>query len=495
MAIEYTDNLPQLTYTAQQVQQNEAEAARLSGTTLSDLMQRAGHAVFRYIVDHYNSAERIVVLAGKGNNAGDGYVIAQKCVEAGYDVCVYPVFPPSLLSGDAKSAFQAYRGNISDNLGAVLQSQPTVVVDAVFGSGFAGQLPEHIQDVFSIINGLRDVAKIAVDLPSGLNATTSQTTQHCFCADVTITFIGLKCGLLTGSAKRVVGKLYVADLKIKHAFEQLVNSTISFLAHDTLLALCPKREIDSYKNNHGHVLLIGGNLGMAGAIRLAAEASLRSGAGLVSVATHPENCQTVLQGRYELMVHGVSGASQLQPLLTRAQVIVIGPGLGTDNWANELLDSAIACGKPLVVDADGLNLLAKRRLPIANAVITPHVGEAKRLLSLFDPQVEIDNRFLAVSLLHQYYQSICVLKGPGTIISDGKRMNINRSGCSGMASAGMGDVLSGIIGSFMAQGLERFDAATLAVYIHGLAAEQAAHQGSKGMLASDLFEHIRSIVK
>ncbi|RXF03458.1 NAD(P)H-hydrate dehydratase [Pseudoalteromonas sp. PS5] len=493
MANEYSDNLPQVAYTSQQVQQYEGQAAKLSGTNLTTLMRRAGHAAFSYVNDTMSSHEKVLVITGKGNNAGDGFIVAQLCWEAGIAVTVLTLFEPKRLAGDAQQAYRQYHGKLVSTYNEIDLSQFTTVVDAVFGTGFRGELPEHVRTCFDCINNL-PIRKVALDVPSGVNATTGEVAPSALMASTTVTFIALKQGLLSGTAKRFVGNLLLAGLGVDKAFNSQVTATSNFLNHETLMATRPQRALDSYKNSHGHVLVIGGNHGMAGAVRLAAEAALRAGAGLVSVATHPDNTAAVLYGRYELMVHAVATAEALLPLLNKASVVVLGPGLGQDLWAQSLFRKVIQTKLPLVLDADGLNLLAKEPVARSNWVLTPHLGEARRLLKNVNAKVDEADRFAVVSNISKQYQATTVLKGPGSLVAQQQSININRSGCAAMASAGMGDVLSGIIGGLLAQGMEAFAATNLAVYIHGLAAEQAADDGAKGMLAGDLFEHIRGIL-
>ena len=494
MAVEYTDNLPQFAYSAQQVQKNEGQAAQMSGTTLSELMQRAGQAAFRFIQDHQAPQSRILILTGKGNNAGDGFVVARLCQQAGFNVTVWALFDPEQLQGDAQKAYQAFKGEVVTNDNALALGDFNLIVDAVFGTGFRGELPANVAACFAKVNPLA-CERLALDVPSGVNATSATVAASSFVASATVTFIALKKGLLTGSAKRCVGRLYHAGLEVSESFKALVEPEVSFLNHTTLMAARPVRALDSYKNSHGHVLLIGGNRGMPGAIRLAAEAALRSGAGLVSVATHPDNVATVIQGRYELMVHGVSNTASLEPLLAKATVVVLGPGLGQDSWSQALFTQVLESDLPMVIDADGLNLLAEHTARKTNWVLTPHLGEAKRLIANTEDAIDEQNRFQLAAAISAQYNAVSVLKGPGSLICQQSRVNINRSGCAAMASAGMGDVLSGIIGSLMAQGMEPFAATNLAVYIHGLAAELAARAGEKGLLAGDLFEHIRGILE
>ncbi|MCF6436030.1 NAD(P)H-hydrate dehydratase [Pseudoalteromonas sp. MMG022] len=489
----YSTNLPQVAYSAQQVKQYEGEAARMSATNLSQLMHRAGQALFSLFDHELVTAQRVLLLAGKGNNAGDAYVLAKLLHHAGREVCVYAVFPPEQLLGDAQQAYLS-AGQSGVN---IVTEQPElqnfcVIVDGVFGTGFKGQLPPLLIELFRDCKNSQ-AKRVSIDIPSGVNGTTSVVAQGTFAADMTMTFIALKQGTLTGSAKACCGQILYASLDVADAFEQLVKPSATLLASHSLLSQLKQRAEDSYKNSCGHVLVIGGNKGMAGAVRLAAEAALRSGAGLVSVATHPDSAASVLQGRYELMVHGIDKADELELLMDKADVMVIGPGLGQNDWAKTVFEKSLSFEGPVVVDADALNMLASSHKHYAHAVLTPHLGEAKRLLA--DAQdVDPLSRFTLATWLATNYKATIVLKGPGSLVADTKRININRSGCSAMASAGMGDVLSGIIGALRAQGMESFAASSLAVYIHGLAAQIAAKEGERGLLASDLFVHIRRLL-
>ncbi|MDK2595992.1 NAD(P)H-hydrate dehydratase [Pseudoalteromonas obscura] len=488
---QYTHNLPQIAYCAQEVKLHEEQAALNSGTTLSELMQRAGHALFELVRN--KAVKNILIFTGKGNNAGDGFMLAKRCLHAQINVTVCALFEPSLLKGDAGEAYQLFcrSGGRVVALRSCIDRDFDAIVDAVFGTGFRGELPDSVKEAFGQFKSSK-AWKLAVDIPSGVNGSTAEVAPDSFDADTTLTFIALKQGMLTGSAASLCGELLLADLGIAQAFEDLSHTNCCYPGGKYLHSLKPKRSPDSYKNQCGHVLLVGGGKGMAGAIRLAAEACLRTGAGLVSVATHPDNQATVLNGRYELMVHGISLPKELDTLLDKADVVVIGPGLGQDAWAKKMY-AAVKNFKGLVVcDADGLNLLAQSHLPWHRAILTPHFGEARRLLG--NTTLNMSKRFEMAEQLSKEYAACIVLKGPGSLIVDGKRININRSGCSAMASAGMGDVLSGIIAGLLAQGLSRYEAATLGVYIHGLAAEQAARDGHLGMLASDLFDHIRGIM-
>ncbi|WP_277750375.1 NAD(P)H-hydrate epimerase [Pseudoalteromonas phenolica] len=360
MEAKYTANLPQYAYLAQQVQAYEAQAAQKMGLSLWQLMQRAGEALFCLFDAEFVDAERILILAGKGNNAGDAYLLAAHLQQTGRQVVVYSVFPPTLLEGNALKAYQhAKLCEVEFSAGWPQQQKFDVIVDGIFGTGFKGDLSAPLISIFNQCEKSTAI-KVSIDVPSGVNANSSEVAIGAFRADVTLTFIALKQGLLTGKATAYCGRLYLAELGVAEAFSELVQPSATYLNQQTHLANNPVRTIDTYKNQCGHVLLIGGGKGMAGAIRLAAEACLRSGAGLVSVATHPDNVAMVLQGRYELMVHGVENNTDLLALMNKADVLVLGPGLGQSSWAEALFDTALQFSGEIVVDADGLNLLAKR---------------------------------------------------------------------------------------------------------------------------------------
>jgi len=248
------------------------------------------------------------------------------------------------------------------------------------------------------------------------------------------------------------------------------------------------------KGNYGHVLVIGGGQGMAGAVHLAGAAALRAGAGLVSVATHAEHVGALNAGRPELMAHGVDGPQALRPLLERADTLALGPGLGQSAWSHALWLTALDARKPLVLDADGLNLLAKEpRRFTAPTVLTPHPGEAARLLGRSVEAVERD-RFAAARELAARFDAVVVLKGAGSLVADPNgRLDVCPWGNPGMASGGMGDLLTGIVAAMLAQGCDAWQAARLGVGLHARAGDLAACEGERGLLASDLLLPLRRL--
>jgi ADP-dependent NAD(P)H-hydrate dehydratase / NAD(P)H-hydrate epimerase len=256
----------------------------------------------------------------------------------------------------------------------------------------------------------------------------------------------------------------------------------------------PARARDAHKGDNGHVLAIGGDHGTAGAIRLCGEAALRTGAGLVSVATRAENLLALNAARAELMAHAVHGPQELQSLLERATVLAVGPGLGQSAWGHALWLTALDSGKPLVLDADGLNLLAREgRQFHTPAVMTPHPGEAARLLASTTAEIQKD-RFAAARSLAKRYGAVVVLKGSGSLIADPDgRLDVCTWGNPGMATGGMGDLLTGVIAALMAQGCNAWQAACMGVGLHARAGDIAARDGERGLLASDLLQPLRTL--
>ncbi len=311
-------------------------------------------------------------------------------------------------------------------------------------------------------------------------------------ADLTVTFIAPKLGLYLGRAAEHVGQVVLAGLDIPAAAFDGIEPAVWQLDANWLRATLPgARARTAHKGDFGHVLVMGGQPGMSGAARLAAEAALRVGAGLVSVATHPQHAATLNIGRPELMCHAIDDAAMLQPRLERATVLALGPGLGQGDWSRTVLAAVWDSELPMIVDADALNLLAQEPQRREHWILTPHPGEAARLLGCSTAEVQAD-RLAAIQAIQSRYGGVVVLKGAGTLIADGSRCRISRAGNPGMAGGGMGDVLSGVIAGLCAQGMSLFDAAAAGVVAHGLAADALAKRdGERGLLAGDLLPELR----
>ena len=493
--IKMQSSLPHSLYRAQQIKDFEGLAAEQMGTTLYGLMKRAGDACYQVFKHHFPEATKVLVLTGRGNNGGDGYIFAAIAKDAGLNVQLCQLGDDKALTGDAAQARNAWRieQGVIDSIENADFDQPDVIVDALLGTGLLGSLRAEYQRLIHKINQT-DKAVLSIDVPSGLNSDSGAIAEVSVKADVTVCLVGLKQGLFTARSAEHCGKIYFAGLGIEEAFQALCQTTVCRITYPDVCHYLKPRSRTSHKGFFGKTLIIGGNKGMPGAARLASEAALRCGSGLVKVLTVPENLLTILAGRPELMGESVD-LEQFdgQVIKEWASVLTIGPGLGQDQWAQILFDYVLASDLPTVVDADALNLLVAKPHWKDNWVLTPHPGEAATLLGCSINEVEMD-RFSAVRNLQRNFGGVVVLKGAGTLICDGKKVYVKNVGNPGMASGGMGDVLSGIIAGLLAQGLDPLQACTLGVSIHGLAADAAAGPNERGLLASDLFPYIRELV-
>ncbi|MFT7005618.1 MAG: hydroxyethylthiazole kinase-like uncharacterized protein yjeF [Colwellia sp.] len=507
-------------YSAKQVLNNESGVAQSQQIALYQLMERAGSAAFETLQKHWPKAKSILVLCGKGNNGGDGFVIARLAHLAKMQVTVLVTCDVTSIKGDALLAYQnmvavGVTDIVTDNVIAqVALFSGDIIVDALFGIGFYGSLATPMQQLVTAINtNAADV--LSVDIPSGLCATTGLVENSlAVIAKMTVTFIVYKQGLLTGQSANFIGELILADLLLGDAFKQQVTCHHYFQKEYPLydgVSFLTKRLNTSHKGTIGQILAVGGGVGMPGAIRLASEAALRSGAALVAVCCHQDNQALVFNGRPELMLAPNEAKKLANSLVvSKAKVLLLGPGLGQTQWSQNLFDLIVApfvegtkledekvAGKQnsnIVIDADGLTLLAKTNYFCSRWVLTPHPKEAATLLGCDTATIEA-NRFDAVKAIAKKYGGICILKGAGTLISDGDTVVINSTGNAGMASGGMGDVLSGIVAALILQTDNYFVATCLAVYIHGAAGDIIAdRQGQRGMLASDLFAPLQQLV-
>ena len=488
-----TDSLPVALYTAAQVRELDARLIA-GGTPGFELMQRAAHAAWRALRRRWPDAGAVTVLAGRGNNAGDGYLVAALAQRAGWQVRVLAMGDPQALQGDAAKALVEARGcGVSIEPWHAAVALQGVLVDALLGTGISGAVREPYAGAIATINA-SCLPVLAIDLPSGLCADTGQVLGQAVRADLSVTFIGLKLGLFTAEGPDRVGTLVFDELQADPGIVAQVASEAVRLDHGSLARIAP-RAPTAHKGSFGQVLVIGGDLGTGGAALLSAEAALRGGAGMVSLATRPEHVTASLVRRPEIMCSGVESTYSLTTLVERADVLVVGPGLGQAPWGRSLLSLAAQCGVPQVWDADALNLLAAGgvQLPIG-CVITPHPGEAARLLQCTVAEVQGD-RPAAARELARRYACVALLKGAGTLVAapDGRLALCDR-GHPAMASAGLGDVLAGLIGALLAQDLTPFDAACLGVWLHAAAGERLGEQG-RGLAAADLIPVIRQLLE
>jgi NAD(P)H-hydrate epimerase len=472
-------------YRPAQVRAMDELAIESLGVPAAELMERAGAAAWRVLQQRWPTARVVGVACGPGNNGGDGYVLARLARAAGCQVRVLSppgATPRTASARQALAQWRAVGGSVAGFDG--LLPDVDLWVDALYGIGLSRPPNEAARAMIERINGSR-VPVLALDVPSGLDADTGHAAGAAVRATVTVSFIGAKRGLYTGMARDLDGEVLLDRLDLKiGAFDDILPA--AWLCRPEGLArwLAP-RHANAHKGEHGHVLCIGGEEGMGGAVRLCAEGALRTGVGLASVGTRRSGVAALVAARPEAMTHAVEDVEALAPLLARATVLAVGPGLGQGEWGRALYDAAVASGKPVVLDADALNLLAlqPRRLP--QAILTPHPGEAARLLGREKPEIQAD-RFDAAEALAQRFGCVVVLKGAGTIVA------AIDAGNPGMATGGMGDVLSGVIAALMAQGLPAFQAATAGALLHSAAGDAAARVGGeRGLLPSDLFPHLR----
>ncbi|MEJ2686095.1 MAG: NAD(P)H-hydrate dehydratase [Gammaproteobacteria bacterium] len=489
------DAQPPALYRAEQVRELDRIAIEEQGIDGYDLMCRAGTAAFAAVRKRWPRAQRLTVLCGPGNNGGDGYVIARLAHEAGLDVAVSHFADPQKLKGAARQAWDSMgRAGVESRDGAgSLPGDADVVVDAMLGTGLQRAVEGPMGDAIEALNAGRTPV-LAVDIPSGLSADTGNPYGRAVRAAVTVTFIGRKRGLYTAAAPDYTGELVFDDLQVPEAVYGRVERDAELLCSAPLGPLRAPRPRTAHKGENGHVLVVGGDQGTVGAVRMAGEAALRVGAGLVSIATRAAHATLLAAVRPELMPHGVESPADLAPLLERATLVAIGPGLGQGTWGRQMFQTVLASGLPLVVDADALNLLAKAPRTLDNWVLTPHPGEAGRLLGGGARDVQAD-RFAALGRLLARFGGTCVLKGAGTLIGDANGVvSVCTRGNPGMASGGMGDVLTGTIAGLGAQGLDLPAAARAGVCVHGAAGDRAARAGERGLLASDLIRELRAEV-
>jgi len=506
-------------YTAAQVRR--LDEAVIRGTVQPpavagiDLMERAGRAVFEAAVQHWPQARRWLVLCGAGNNGGDGYIVARLAREAGRDVTLCALKDPASLAGDAATAARRWR-----EAGGQVLAWPgfgsgsgigdhDIVIDALFGTGLdrepAGAFGEAIE---AVNRAGRPV--VAVDIPSGLHADTGVAVGRAVRANLTVTFIGSKRGLFTADGPDCAGIVQFEDLQTPECVRDSIANSGILIREDTIAKNLPERLRNTHKGSYGWLLGVGSDLGMSGAVRLCGEAALRSGAGKVTLVTRPEHAGLVNLACPELMVRGMDSGVALAGLLARVDALVAGTGMGGSGWSRELFTACLGSPVPLVLDADGLNLLAELapslrdpgsdppaepHLPLRRWILTPHPAEAGRLLDRSAAAVQGD-RVTAAQDLAARYQAVVVLKGCGTVVADADgRYAICPLGNPGMATAGTGDVLSGVVGALLAQGLDCWAAATTGVVAHAWAGDlAAAERGERGLLASDITRQLPAVL-
>jgi NAD(P)H-hydrate epimerase len=489
------NNLPSTFYTGWKLKEADELIVKQGEITGYQLMCRAGQAALSTFKEVWPHAKSMAIVCGLGNNGGDGFVLARLAKAQGLQVTVYEINREAetrqpIEAGQARNDWLSQGEIIPFNNQAFTEE---VVVDALLGIGARSPLPTAIQEAISAINTSQRPI-LALDIPSGLDPNTGSTFEACVKAEHTITFIGMKIGLVIGQGIVKAGELHFDSLGVSLARYPHLLPVAKRLELSELTDFLPHRALNTHKGEQGHVGIIGaGEMCYSGAVCLAGEAALRAGAGLVSAIVAPESLGLMARGPVELMCYGNARFNHFKDLFKRLTLIVLGPGLGNKAFAKEFFKPSLRLKCPMVVDADGLNWLARYPQKKQNWVLTPHPGEAARLLGTTISDIQA-NRFESVKALQNKYGGIVVLKGAGTLVANEEEVAIQIGGFPVLATGGTGDVLAGLIGGLIAQGIGLFEAAKIAVAIHANAAELEASMGVRGMLASDLFLHIRSLL-
>jgi len=473
------------------------------------LMERAAYEVAACIKGMPQSERRVFIMVGTGNNGADGLAVARMLCQAGYQVCVLIVGSEQKATSEWK-----YQKSLIDKMpvrcciadeNTQIPSDCDWYVDALFGIGLrrevAGLYKKMIEQFMSAAKKQGNHLVVAVDISSGISADTGAVLGTAVKADITVSFGYAKTGQMLYPGAAYTGELRVVDIGFASQVLSCIGETVKVLEKPDAKAMLPIRDPGGNKGSFGNVLVAAGAAGMAGAACFAAEGAYRSGAGLVRVFTDLVN-HLVLQIRIPEAVL-IRYENELLPAcaIKAAKVILVGPGLSTGRWAEQILKRVLSeRGRiPAVIDADGLNLLAEKELPELdeNVVLTPHLGEMSRLLRISISEIREMGLVQAARLLHERTGAVVVCKDARTVVYGGAgMMYLNETGNDGMATGGSGDVLAGVIAGLIAQGVCARDAAVLGVYIHGFAGDLAMKMmGRNGMLATDILRAIPSAMR
>lgn len=502
--------MPKFAYTARACRQIDALALEYLGLSEIQLMQKAADSLFDKLCLYWPDAKNIHIYCGPGNNGGDGYLLAVKALQAGIKVTVFALSAPKSSISNAALNLALHYGirisKINMQTAAEELGQIDLFVDALFGHGLQRDISEPLACLFKHLEE-SSTPVFAVDMPSGINSDTGAVMGVALHADRTHSLVAAKLGMFTAMGPDYAGKISHDDLNIPAQVFFKVRSQYEFLSRSAISKVLPNAPNASHKGLFGHVAVVGGQPGMFGAVILAASAAARSGAGKVTALSYAGHVDAITQANPILMTQAVEGGAELNfPGDTNA--IVLGPGLGVsaqlnpdkkrENWSKKTFLAALKYAMeyhlPMVIDADALNLMADKITRYEQWILTPHPKEAARLLHSTVAQVQSD-RIAACRQIAKVYGGVCVLKGNGTLISaaDGM-MSVCQFGNWGMATAGSGDVLSGVAGAFLGQGLNPYNAAYAAVYVHSRAGDMAAQRLSKrSMIASDIVQSLPGV--
>ncbi len=494
------------------MQEIDRKAIDELGISGLELMENAGRSVFEMIIEYYGPVDgnRVVVVAGKGNNGGDGHVVARYLKKDGAHIEIFLIGKKKQVKGDAaENLNRAERlgipiHEIDDSDNFYIPEDTWLIVDAIFGTGFAGKLRQPYDHIIKKMNQA-GLPIVAIDAPSGLDGTTGRVTDPCVSADLTVTLGLPKMGQALYPGKACCGKLEVVDIGFPPGLDDDIHTYLN--TAEEAAKLLPPRPHDAHKGTYGKLFVLAGSTGLTGAAAMASMAAYRSGAGLVVLG-----CPASLNDIFEIKLTEVMtkplpdvarkgclatrGMGEIREMVEWADAVALGPGIGTHHETTELVQRLVKeIDKPMVIDADGLNIMAKdtsylkqHKRPL---VISPHPGEFARLSGYSMDEIQKYPIDLASQFAWEY--DLCViLKGAPTVVTRRSgNIYINYSGNEGMASGGTGDVLTGLIGGFLAQGVGYSDAAVLATYVHGLAGDIAAEvYGSRAMVATDLLQFI-----
>ena len=477
----------------------EIDHLAMSCLNLSEiqLMQRAANAALDKLVQHWPQARCVSVYCGPGNNGGDGYLVAAGAKKLGYEVCLYSLGLPA--SGTALVARgQALAQGLScvpiaDDSPLCFDPQADLIVDALFGHGLQRDIGSPLRALFKCINA-GSIPVFALDMPSGISSDTGAVMGVALKAAATICFVAPKIGLLTGDGAVYAGKLFNDALGIPGSVSSQIQASYEWLDDRFLTRVLPQPKASCHKGDFGHVAIIGGQPGMPGAVVLAALAAARSGAGRVSMISSDEHAHMLPLANPVLMTLAINSNAEFV-LPDGITTLALGPGLGEQTWSQSVYENALNQAQksalPILLDADGLNQLARQHRRYEHWVLSPHPKEAARLLGCSVKDIQ-SNRPQACVRIAEQYGGVCVLKGQGSLVADASgRRAVCTWGNWGMATAGSGDVLSGVIAAMLGQGLGLFDAACAAVSLHAKAGDLAAAEGSKrSLIASDIIDYL-----
>jgi ADP-dependent NAD(P)H-hydrate dehydratase / NAD(P)H-hydrate epimerase len=486
------------------------------------LMENAGRGVVEMMEKHYGlmAGKTVIIFCGKGNNGGDGYVVARHLFISGAKVIVGVLGKGSELKGDAKTNFESIKKiaskfkkdgrlqikELKSNRVLKLLPKTDIIIDAIFGTGFSGEVHESYKSVIGWINNASG-KKVSIDIPSGVNADNGEVENLAVKADLTVTMGLRKIGLITGKGMSYTGKIEVIDISIPNEVVALQKSKTYVVHAEDVRRILPTRPLNAHKHSVGKIFVLAGSRGLTGAAAMTSTSAMKAGAGAVILGT-PKSVYPILAKKLiEVMVEPLeetnegslssSAYSSIQKHLRWADLLVMGPGLSRNRETQQLVWKIVKeFDKPILLDADALNCLAEninllKQHASRQIIITPHTGELSRLTNIKPEKIERDRVVIARKVAKQFNLTL-VLKGAPTVVADPNgEVYINSTGNPGMATAGSGDILAGVIAGLWAQGMDTTAAAYVGVYLHGLAGDFAKKRyGEKSLMAMDIQENL-----